>query len=160
MHISLIIARTKNGVIGYQNKIPWHLPADLQHFKAITMGKSIVMGRKTFDSIGHALPGRRNIVISHQKNMKLLNCEVYSSVHAALKKLQSEKEVIIIGGAQLFEQTLSLADRIYFTQIDVELLGDTFFPALNPTEWKLISEKSFLPDEKNHYAYCFQVWER
>lgn len=160
MHISLIVARTKNGVIGYQNKIPWHLPADLKHFKAITMGKPIIMGRKTFDSIGRALPGRRNIVISHQKDMQLLNCEVYSSADAALKQLRSEKEVIIIGGAQLFEQTLSLADRVYLTQIDVELLGDTFFPALNSTEWKLVSEESFLPDEKNRYAYCFQIWER
>lgn len=159
MHISLIVACTKNGVIGYQNKIPWHLPDDLKHFKSITMGKPIVMGRKTFNSIGHALPGRRNIIISHQ-NIQPLNCEIYSSVDAALKQLQSEKEVIIIGGAQLFEQILPLASRIYLTQINAELLGDTFFPALNPKEWKLISEKSFLPDEKNRYAYCFQIWER
>jgi len=158
--ISLIVAKTKNNVIGYRNKMPWHLPADLKHFKAITMGKSIIMGRKTAESIGHILPGRRNIIISHQTNLHIKGAEIFFSLDAAFHALRSEKEIMIIGGASIFSQVLHRADCLYVTQIETKLKGDTFFPVLSPHEWTLISEKKYLADEKNNCAYSFQTFVR
>lgn len=159
MKISLVVAKSKNNVIGKNNQLPWHLPADLKHFKNITMGKPIVMGRKTAESIGKPLPGRRNIIISHNKNFFATGCDIFHSIDDALKALKSEKEVMIIGGANLYAQMIEKADCIYMTVIDAEFEGDTFFPELN-NKWKLISEEKFLGDEKNKYAYWFQVWEK
>lgn len=159
MKISLILAKSKNNVIGRNNQLPWHLPADLKHFKALTMGKPIIMGRKTYESIGKALPGRRNIIISHQKNLKIENGEVFSSIEAALSALKTASEVMIIGGANLYQQFIDRAESIYMTVIDAEFEGDTFFPPLLP-QWKLLAEEKFLADDKNRYGYCFQVWER
>ena len=160
MKLSLIVAKTKNNVIGFENSMPWHLPADLKHFKTITMGKPIVMGRKTYDSIGRALPGRRNIVISRQQDLKIEGCELFSSIEDAMKALQSEDEVIIIGGSEIFKQNLSLADYVYLTLINAELKGDAFFLDLNLAEWKLTSEEKHASDVQNKYAYCFQMWQR
>ncbi|OGT48457.1 MAG: hypothetical protein A3E82_03935 [Gammaproteobacteria bacterium RIFCSPHIGHO2_12_FULL_38_11] len=158
MKISLIVAKSKNNVIGNNNQLPWHLPADLAHFKAITMGKPIIMGRKTFDSIGKPLPGRRNIVISRDKKRMIRGCEVFHSIDDAFNAVKTEQEVMIIGGANLYLQTLSMANTIYLTVIDAEFPGDVFFPALNNNKWKLMSEEMHLPDEKNKHGYCFQVW--
>ncbi|EKD91838.1 MAG: hypothetical protein ACD_29C00352G0007 [uncultured bacterium] len=160
MTISLIVAKTKNHVIGFESKMPWHLPADLKHFKIITMGKPIVMGRKTFESIGKVLPGRRNIIISRQKDLKILHGEVFSSLDAVFSALKSEKEIIIIGGAEIYKQALHFADRIYLTIIETELKGDAFFSDLNLSKWKLVSEEKLPPDERNIYPLCFQVFER
>ena len=160
MKISLIVAKTKNNVIGFENKMPWHLPADLKHFKTITLGKPIIMGRKTFDSIGRALPGRRNIIISRQENLKIKDCDVFSSLDAAFAALQSENEIIVIGGAAIYKQALIHANCIYMTVIETELEGDVFFPDLNLSEWKLISEEKLPRDEINCYPLHFQVFEK
>ncbi len=159
MKISLIVAKSKNNVIGKNNQLPWHLPADLKHFKTITMGKPIVMGRKTFDSIGKPLPGRRNIIISRDKNFYAHGCDVFHSIDDALYAVKNEKEVMIIGGENLFLQLLDRAQCIYMTIIDAEFEGDAFFPELN-NAWKLISEEKFLLDEKNVYAYRFLIYKK
>lgn len=160
MKISLIVAHSKNQVIGKNNQLPWHLPADLQYFKKITLGKSIVMGRKTFDSIGKALPGRRNIVISRDKNKHVDDVEFFYSIDAALTAVKNEKEIMIIGGETVYQQFLPHADCIYATVVDVVLAGDAFFPALNENEWTLVSEESHTPDEKNRCGYTFCVYKR
>lgn len=160
MQISLIIAKSQNNVIGLNNQLPWYLPADLAQFKSITMGKPIIMGRKTFDSIGKPLPGRRNIVISRDKTLSIDDCEVFFSIDAALDTLKNEKEIMIIGGANIFSQTLPFAHKIYLTVIEEDFEGDTFFPQLNLDEWKLIADEKHLPDEKNKYIYSFQVYTR
>lgn len=160
MKISLVVAKSKNHVIGKNNQLPWHLPADLQHFKKITMGKPILMGRKTAESIGKPLPGRRNIVITRNKRHKMQGFEIYHSIETALQALETETEIMIIGGANLYAQLLSRADDIYLTIIDAEFEGDTFFPAVDFSQWKLISDEKYLPDEKNKYGYCFLHYEK
>ena len=159
MTISLIAAMTRNRVIGYQNRMPWHLPADLQHFKAITLGKPIIMGRKTFESIGKPLPNRQNIVLTRS----IENLNGYSMGEAclaptldqALALAEPQTEIMIIGGSELFQQALPLASRMYLTLIDVELEGDTFFPEWNPAEWHEIEREDHEPDDKNLYQYSF-----
>lgn len=160
MKISLIVAKSKNNVIGKNNQLPWHLPADLKHFKEITMGKPIIMGRKTFESIGRPLPGRRNIVISRDKALSIPGCDIFHSIDDVFEAVKTEKEIMIIGGADLFSQCLSRADCIYLTVIDAEFDGDTFFVDLSAHEWKLISEEKFSADEKDKYAYSFLKYER
>jgi dihydrofolate reductase len=160
MKISLIVATSQNHVIGKNNQLPWHLPADLKHFKSITMGKPIIMGRKTFESIGKPLPGRRNIVISRDRDLAITSCEVFSSIEDALSAVNNTPEIMIIGGANLYSQLFSRANYIYLTMIDAEFEGDAFFPELNLTEWKLISEEKHLPDEKNRYSYRFMQYQR
>lgn len=160
MQISLIVAYDKNRVIGKNNQLPWHLPADLWHFKKLTMGNPIIMGRKTFESIGRPLPGRRNVIISRQGDLKIDGCEVFHSVEDALAGLQSESEVMVIGGANIYEQFLNYAHRLYITVVDAEVMGDTFFPQWNKKDWILVSENCFEADAKNEYGYCFQMWER
>ena len=159
MKISIIVAKSKNNVIGKNNQLPWYLPADLHHFKSITMGKPIIMGRKTAESIGKPLPGRRNIIITRDKNFHANGCDVVHSIDDALNAEKTEKEVMIIGGANLYSQFLPRADCIYMTIIDAELEGDIFFPELN-SEWKLTSEEKFSGDEKNKYAYRFLIYRR
>lgn len=160
MKISLIVAKSKNNVIGNNNQLPWRLPADLAHFKKMTIGKPIIMGRKTFESIGRPLPGRRNIVVSRDKQLMIAGCEVFHSIDDALNAVKTEQEVIIIGGANLYGQVLNRAHCIYMTVIDAAFEGDAFFPELNQDHWKLVSEKKYTADEKNKYSYVFLVFER
>ncbi|MDP1573928.1 MAG: type 3 dihydrofolate reductase [Coxiellaceae bacterium] len=159
MLISLIVAYAKNRVIGKNNQLPWHLPADLKHFKQLTMGKPIVMGRKTFESIGRPLLGRRNIIIS-RGNKRFEGCDVFSSIDLALSALENEVEIMIIGGATLFSQMASFTEKMYITEIDAEIEGDTFFPEINEKEWEVIVEEAHLPDEKNPYLYKFKTLQR
>ena len=159
MKISLVVARSRNYVIGRNNQLPWRLPADLQYFKKITLGKTIVMGRKTFESIGRPLPGRRNIVISRDKNKHVVGVELFNSIDAVLKALKND-EVMVIGGADLYQQFLPLANCIYQTIVDVELEGDAFFPVQDLNEWTLISENAHEKDERNEYGYTFCVYHR
>ncbi|MEK4425303.1 type 3 dihydrofolate reductase [Solibacillus sp. FSL K6-1523] len=126
--ISLIVAHDKNYVIGYENAMPWHLPGDLKYFKDMTMGKPIIMGRKTFESIGRPLPGRRNIVISRNAQYAAEGIEVVGSLDAALALVKDVEEIMIIGGAQIFEQSMEIADKLYITEIHHEFNGDTYFP--------------------------------
>lgn len=160
MKIVFVVAQSRNHVIGKNNRMPWHLPADLQHFKKVTMGKPIVMGRKTAESIGRPLPGRRNIVISRQKNRVIEGYEVFSSIDQALQALRAEPEITIIGGANVYAQLLDRADYIYMTVIEADFDGDVFFPELNKTQWVLQSVEAHQPDKNNPYAYQFQIWQK
>ncbi|MDF2867085.1 MAG: folA [Gammaproteobacteria bacterium] len=158
--ISLIAAMDKNHVIGNQNKLPWHLPADLKHFKELTLNKPIIMGRKTFESIGRPLPERKNIIITRDSLFRAEGCHIYHSIPEALAKVAAESEVMIIGGAAIFEQCLPLAQTLYLTIIEHDFVGDTYFPVLNPAEWREIAHQNGEPDEKNPYNYSFITLKR
>ena len=160
--VNLIAAMAKNRVIGKDNKMPWHLPADLQHFKQVTMRHPIIMGRKTFESIGRPLPGRRNIVISRNQNLSLDGAEVFHSIQEALDSCHEDgaEEIMIIGGSNLYSQTLDLADRLYLTFIDLDVAGDAHFPDWQHLSWQEIARETHSPDEKNAYNYEFVTLER
>ncbi len=155
MLISLISAMAHHRVIGFKNQLPWHLPADLKHFKAITLDKPILMGRKTFESIGRPLPGRKNIILSRATNLIISGCEVANSLQAALSLARPAEELMVIGGAEIYKACLPLADRLYLTLIDLEAEGDTYFPEWKPEEWKEINRETHSPDANNSYAYTF-----
>ncbi|MCW1719679.1 type 3 dihydrofolate reductase [Pseudoalteromonas sp. A3] len=156
MIISMIAAMANNRVIGLDNKMPWHLPADLQHFKKVTTGKPVVMGRKTFESIGRPLPGRRNIIITRNSQYSAQGIETVSTTEAALELVKAEEEVMIIGGGNIYQQFLPSADRLYLTFIDLEVEGDTQFPDYQAVAtWKNVDEQANKPDEKNQYSYKF-----
>lgn len=157
--ISLIAAMARNRVIGKDNAMPWHLPADLAHFKRITLGKTVIMGRHTFESIGRPLPGRKNIIISRRPDYRPEGCVVVNSIDAALASAESE-EVMIIGGGQLYAEMLPRAQRLYLTLIDAELEGDTHFPDYEAYSWREIGRETHGPDEKNAYGYEFVTLER
>lgn len=160
MIISLIVAMSRNRVIGKGNALPWHLPADLKYFKRITLGKPIIMGRKTFESIGRPLPGRTNIIITHELTYGADGCAVVHSIADALKIAQGHDEVMVIGGAKLFEQILPHAERIYLTEIDEEFAGDTFFQQPDHRAWREMQREYHAPDEQNAHPYSFVVLER
>jgi len=158
--ISIIVATCENHGIGKNNQLLWHLPNDLKFFKKITSGHTIIMGRKTFESIGRPLPNRRNIIITRQKGWTADGVEIASSISEALKLTSDEPEVFIIGGAEIYSQTLDLADRIYLTKVSVHLDADAFFPTLHPDEWEIIEKEDHQADEKHAYPYSFIVLER
>ncbi|MBW5802638.1 dihydrofolate reductase [Coxiella endosymbiont of Ornithodoros amblus] len=160
MIITLIAAMDKNRLIGRNNELPWHLPPDLAHFKSITLGKSIVMGRRTFDSIGKPLPHRRNIVITQQKNLIIRGCDIFYSLDDALSALTNELEVIIIGGARIFKEALPKADKMILTIIDHSFEGDVYFPKWNDKEWKITSKIKHEREEKNPYPFQFLELKR
>ena len=160
MHVSAIVAMSENRVIGKQNQLPWHLPADLQHFKKVTMGKPILMGRKTYQSIGRPLPGRCNVIITHDTAFKAPGCIVANSIDTALASVAYSDEVFVIGGALLYQHMLPHIQRIYLTIIHHEFAGDAYFPMLNPTEWHETARDDHLSDDKNPYAFSFIVLER
>ena len=159
MSISLIVAVAENGVIGQENALPWRLSGDLKRFKALTMGKPIIMGRKTFDSIGKPLPGRTNIVITRQSNLQLSGCTVVGSLSEALSAVHAD-EYMIIGGAEIYRQALPLAQRVYLTQVHASIAGDAFFPVLEPSQWREMAREDVSADEQNQYAHSFITLER
>lgn len=162
MKISMIAAMAHDRVIGKDNQMPWHLPADLAHFKRVTLGKPVLMGRKTFESIGRPLPGRRNLVISRNPGYQAEGIEVVGSVEAALALLASSavEELMVIGGGHLYAEMLPSADRLYLTQIDLAVEGDTRFPAFDDGQWQRIDCESHPADEKNPHPYRFETWQR
>ena len=160
MSLSIVVAMDENRLIGKDNKLPWHLPADLAYFKKNTTGKSIVMGRKTYDSIGRPLPNRRNIVISRNSKTLITGCEVLSSIDDVLSITKDEDEVMIIGGASLCEQLLPQVSRLYITKIEGKFDGDIYFPEYNEADWRQVSCESHLPDDLNEHAHHFLVLER
>lgn len=163
--ISIIAAIADNGVIGYRGGIPWHLPEDLKRFKALTMGKPIIMGRKTWDSLGRPLPGRLNLVVSRQPGLQLDGAETFSSLDAALQRAeawareQGADEIMLIGGAQLYGQALERAQRLYLTRIDASPEGDAFFPPFDEARWQRIDSQAH-PAEGEAPAYRFETWAR
>ena len=162
MIISIIVAVSDNNVIGKDNKLPWHLPADLKYFKQKTLGHHMVMGRKTFEALGKPLPGRTHVVISRQENLQIEGCTCVTSLEAAIDvaKKNGEAECFVIGGGEIFIKALMWVDRIYLTRVHHDWEGDTFFHPLNKSDWKEISEDHFPPDEKNPFPYTFFVYER
>ncbi|UCZ82815.1 dihydrofolate reductase [Pseudomonas sp. L5B5] len=163
--LSLIAALAENRVIGVDNSMPWHLPGDFKYFKATTLGKPIIMGRKTWDSLRRPLPGRLNIVVSRQTGLMLEGAEVYPSLEAAVVRAeqwaleQGVDELMLIGGAQLYAQALEQADRLYLTRVALNPQGDAWFPAFDEQQWKRVS-KVLNPAEGDRPAYSFEVWEK
>lgn len=160
MLISIITAMDKNQLIGKENGLPWHLPADLQFFKRSTLGKPIVMGRKTFESIGRPLPGRQNIIVSRNQNYAVEGCDTVTSLDQAIRVAGDVDELMIIGGANFYEQTLPRADRLYLTLVQGEFDGDAWFPEIDFNQWQLIEREDHSADEKNECDYSFQVYQR
>lgn len=152
--IQIVVAMSENRGIGQQGKLPWHLPADLKHFKALTMGKPIVMGRKTYESIGRALPGRRNIILSRRADFSPEGCEVATSVDAVLAATQNEPVVCVIGGAEVYQLFLSRAEEIWLTLVHVTLDADAYFPPLDDA-WQQIHREDHKRDDKNPFDYSF-----
>ena len=163
MTVTLIAAMAENRVIGKEGAIPWHLPDDLARFKSLTLGHPVVMGRKTFESIGRPLPGRRNLVISRNPGFKAPGIEVFSSIDevlATLSEAESPEELMVIGGGHLYGQLLPRADRLYLTHIDLAVAGDTRFPAFDDEQWLLVESEAHPADEKNPHPYRFEIWQR
>jgi dihydrofolate reductase len=158
--ISIIVAMDRNRLIGSNNGLPWRLPADLKHFKAITLGKPVIMGRKTYESIGRPLAERQNIIVSRTAGFVAPGCATVTSADAALAAAGDVPEVMIIGGAQLYTQLLPRVQRIYLTQIDTAFEGDAWFPELDTSLWHEIAREDHTPDERNPHAYSFLVLER
>ncbi|GHV64259.1 dihydrofolate reductase [Bacteroidia bacterium] len=159
MKISLIVAASENNVIGKDKALLWHLSADLKRFKAMTMGNTIVMGRKTFQSIGKALPERRNIVISTDSTFKAPDCEVVTSMEQALQILNTEPEVFIIGGGSIYTLFWEKAERLYLTLVHTTIEGDTFIPPID-RRWVEVQREDFKADEKNEFDYSFIDYEK
>jgi dihydrofolate reductase len=159
MIISIVVAISENHVIGKDNKLLWHLPNDLKHFKEITTGHTIIMGRKTYDSVGKPLPNRRNIIITRQ-NITIPGCEVVNSIEAALALCADENEVFIVGGAEIYRQSIKLTNRIYLTVVHKDFEGDSFFPEINKDEWKEVLHEDHEPDHKNPLPYSFITLKR
>ena len=160
MTISLIVAMAKNRVIGIDNKMPWHLPADFAWFKKNTLGHPVVMGRRTFESIGKSLPGRRNIVVSRNPEWRAEGCEVFPSLEAALASSAPAEQIFVIGGASLYGEALPMADRLYLTEVDSTPEGDTFFPALRSDQWREDARAHHPADDKNACAMDFVILNR
>jgi len=158
--ISLVAAMANDRVIGNRNRLPWHLPADLRRFKAITMGKPLLMGRLTHQSIGRPLPGRRNIVVSRNPAYAARGCAVVASVGAALALAADAPELMVIGGASVYRRLLAQAGRIHLTRVYGEFPGDTWFPELDPADWTLVEREDFAADGSNPYPYSFIRLER
>jgi dihydrofolate reductase len=159
MTVTIVVAISENHAIGRDNKLLWYLPNDLKHFKQITTGHTVIMGRKTYESVGKPLPNRRNIIITRQA-ISIAGCEVVNSIDAALALCADQQEVFIVGGAEIYKQAIHLTDRIYLTVVHKEFEGDSFFPEINKQEWSEVFREDHDPDEKNLLPYSFITYER
>lgn len=160
MIISIIAAMDIKGVIGLEGVLPWHLSADLKRFKAMTMGKPLIMGRKTYESIGRPLPGRKNIVLTQSQEFKAEGCTVVHSLEEALLVAGEVDEVMIMGGSGIYDQSLDRANRLYITEVHAEVSGDVYFPEFDIGEWVEIKREDHSADDKNDFDYSFVVMER
>ena len=160
--ISLVVAAAENNVIGKNNKLLWHLPNDMKFFKNTTWGMPVIMGRKTYESLGKPLAGRTNIVMTRDNDWSAKGTQAVSNLEEALKVAAETdaKEAYIIGGGDIFKQSLPMANRIYLTRVHASPEGDAFFPSFKESEWNLLSQLDFAADVKHAYAYSFQVWQR
>jgi dihydrofolate reductase len=159
MTVSIVVAISENNAIGKDNKLLWYLPRDLKHFKEITSGHTVIMGRKTYDSVGKPLPNRRNIIITRQQ-IEIAGCEVVNSIDDALALCKDEAEVFIVGGAEIYKQALSKTDRMYVTIVHETFEGDTYFPEIQENIWKEKEREDHGPDEKNSLPFSFITYER
>jgi dihydrofolate reductase len=162
MIISLVVAAATNNAIGKESHLPWCLPNDMKYFKNITWGMPVIMGRKTFEALGKPLSGRKNIVITRREEWRPEGVVIVSNFDDALfvAKETDANEVMVIGGGEVYRMAFERSKRIYLTRVKAEPEGDTFFPDLDPKEWKLVKQQDHVADEKNEYDYSFQVWER
>lgn len=159
MKLSIIVAMDTNRVIGHNNQLPWHLPADLQHVKKLTLNHSIVMGRKNYESIGRPLPKRRNIILS-RSNYAASGCEIANSVEEVFEMCKNEDEVFIFGGEEIYKLFLPYVDKMYITLIHRKFDGDTYFPQVDMNEWREISNKEGIVDDKNVYKHTFRIYQK
>ena len=160
MRVSIIAAMDRNRLIGNNNQLPWHLPADLAHFKKVTMGKPIIMGRKTYESIGRPLPGRTNIVLTRSADFHAEGVVIAESLEQALEHAAGNDEVMIIGGSSVYELALPEADRLYLTHIREAYQGDAWFPDFNPGQWRAVASEEHGADDKNPCNYSFVTYDR
>ncbi len=160
MKLAIIVAMDKQGLIGKENDLPWKLSADLQYFRKVTMGKPLIMGRNTHESIGRPLPGRKNIIVTTNKDYQAEGCFVVQSLEQAFIACGDAEEAMVMGGASLYEQLLPQADKLYLTHVHAELEGDTWFPKWEKSSWQEINREDHPADEKNQYSYSFVVYER
>lgn len=160
MKISIIVAAAANNVIGRDNGLPWHLPEDLRRFKELTTGKAILMGRKTHESIGKALPNRRNIVLSRDPAFTAAGCEVVASIDEALDLVKNESELMVIGGYAVYEKLFPQTQRVYLTRIHSIIEGDTLFPSLETSEWNLVEREDLQANDDREYSFSFLVLDR
>lgn len=160
LKITLIVAAAANNAIGKNNKMLWHLPDDFKYFKQHTLDHSVIMGRKTFESIGKPLPQRRNIVLTKDLNWSAEEVDVANSLDEVLTYCRDEREIFVIGGAKIYQQVLPFAQKILLTRVHTTLDGDVYFPELPQTEWKKVSEERHAQDERHAYAFTFEVWDR
>ncbi len=156
MSLTLVVGMARNRAIGKGNQLPWHLPEDLKHFKTLTTGHCLIMGRKTFDSIGKALPNRRTIVITRQSDWNHLACERADSIETAIQLANQDhsRKIFIVGGSQIYAQSLKLADTVIATQIDIDVQADAFFPELPSKEWRLVQEQKEISATGTNYSIC------
>ena len=159
-YITAVVAIAENRAIGKDNELLWRMPADLKHFKSVTTGGTVIMGRRTFDSINRPLPNRHNIVVTHQKYLDIEGVTIAHSIDEALATVANENEVFIVGGAGIYNAAMNHTNRIYLTTVHHNFDADTFFPELKLSEWKIISEEPHPADEKNPYPYTFTLMER
>lgn len=159
MTLSFIVAIDQNNAIGNNNQLPWNMPADLKHFKQKTLGKPIIMGRKTYESIGRPLPKRRNIIITRDKKYQVDGCEVFNDIASALNAVQDCDEAMVIGGANLFQQLMSRADKLYLTVIEHQFTADTFLAPIDFSQWQQIEKHSHKADAENPYDYTFYTYQ-
>ncbi len=158
--ISIIVAMAKNRTIGINNTLPWRCPEDLKHFKSLTMGHHMIMGRKTFDSIGKPLPGRTTVVVTRNRELKIEGCSMANSLQQALDACAGDSEIFVVGGAELYTQALPLADTLYLTEIQQEVTGDAHFPAFDKTEWQEIAREQRSQDIPQPLTYHFVTLQR
>jgi dihydrofolate reductase len=160
--ISHIVAASENNIIGVKNGLPWRLPNDFKYFKNKTWGMPVIMGRNTYESLKKDLPGRINIVLTKKKDWQPQNVFVTHNIDEAINRATESdaKEIFVIGGGEVFQQTMEKVNRIYLTRVHTIVEGDTLYPAIDTSKWKLLNEESFSADEKNNYPYTFQVWEK
>tara|TARA_B100000965_G_C19181365_1_gene578950 strand:+ start:73 stop:558 length:486 start_codon:yes stop_codon:yes gene_type:complete len=160
MRLSIIVAMDRNQLIGADGALPWRIPDDLKNFKKITMGRPILMGRKTHESIGRVLPGRENIVLTSNKDYIAEGCTIKNTLDQVYSYCDKEEELFVMGGANLYSQTLIKAERLFITEINADLNGDTFFPKYNRNQWEEVKRKNFNADEENEFDYSFTILER
>jgi len=160
VRVSLIAAMAENRVIGVNNTLPWRLPADLRHFRQVTTGHHVIMGRRNYESIGKPLPDRTNIVVTRNPSYRAPGCLVKHSFEDALAAVTNDPEIFVIGGAEIYRQALDHADRLYLTLVHAQVQGDTYFPPFDETRWQEVSRERHEPDEKNPHACTFLVYDR
>ena len=160
--LSHIVAASENNVIGSKNNLPWNLPNDFKYFKNKTWGMPVIMGRKSYESLKKSLPGRVNIVVTNKTDWQPEDVCVVNNIDSAIEKAREAdaKEIFIIGGGEIFKQTIDIVSRIYLTRVHTTIEGDTYYPEIRKDQWKLVDEQSFPADEKHKYAYTFEVWEK